>query len=190
MVPRVTFDTNIFTRFINSKQTPNGIVYAKILRAIKDRKIKGYFSDTFVILEGIMKNERSRILGSRKICSSSSSVSGNKINIRIGPSMYKPELHETHLCTVKSLIGLRGPVYLGDNFSVPLNIDDLYESISLENLIKFRTKMGEVEIAIANNNNKTGLDVGKCRARNLGLRLLKRENKNGEIWYQGLGLCI
>jgi hypothetical protein len=194
MVIKVTFDTNVFTRFIDLKEGSDKIYYEKILAAIKSETIRGYFSDTFVTLEGVMRNQRVEIFGSRKISSfSSSSKSPNTINITIGASMCKPDLHENHLRTITSLLelglrGLRGQAYLGDNFSVPSNMD-IYESIIIDKLVKFREKMGKVEIAIGNKNQETGKNISKCRARELGLRWLKRDRRDGEIWYQGLGLC-
>jgi hypothetical protein len=107
--------------------------------------------------------------------------------------MCKPEYNPIFLCTVESLIkiglkGLRGPAYLGDNFVAPLDMD-IYDSISVDELTKYREKMSDVVSAIANKNNETGKNVGRCRARELGLNWLNRKNRNGEIWYQGLGLA-
>ena len=193
MTLKVTFDTNVFTRFIDLEKGLDKIHYENILKAIRSEAIRGYFSDTFVTLEGIMKIDRERILGSRRISFLTSSESPNRINITIGTSMCEPNLHDSHLCTVSSLLklglwGLRGLAYLGDNFSVPSNID-LYESISVDALRQYRERMGNVEIAIANRNQKTDEHVGKCRARELGLKWLKRDQRDGEIWYQGLGLA-
>lgn len=194
MVMKVTFDTNVFTRFITLEESADKIHYEKILEAIKKEAIKGYFSDTFVTLEGVMRKHRVEIFGSRKIsCFSSPSEFPNTINIAIGASMSKLDLHASHLNTVTSLLdlglrGLKGPAYLGDNFSIPASMD-IYESITTDELIKFREKMEAVEIAIGNKNIKTGKSVGKCRARKLGLKWLMRDHRNDEIWYQGLALC-
>ncbi len=194
MVIKVTFDTNVFKRVIDLKEGRDKIHYEKILAAIKSEAIRGYFSDTFVTLEGVMRKHRTKIFGGRKISSFSSlSKFPNTINITIGASMCKPDIHENHIRTITSLLelglrGLRGQVYLGDNFSVPSNMD-IYEFTAIDELIKFREKMGKVEIAIGNRNQATGKNVSKCRARELGLKWLKRDHRDGEIWYQGLGLC-
>lgn len=194
MVMKVTFDTNIFKRFIKLEENADKVHYEKFLEAIKSEAIKGYFSDTFVTLEGVMRKHRVEIFGSRKIsCFSSPSEFPNTINISIGASMSKSDLHTSHLSTVTSLLnlglrGLRGPAHLGDSFSIQSNMD-IYESITTDELIKFREKMEAVEIAIGNKNIKTGKSVGKCRARKLGLKWLMREHRDGEAWYQGLALC-
>lgn len=135
MVLKVTFDTNVFTRFLNLKEGSDNIHYGKIFEAIKSKAISGYFSDTFVTLEGVMNSNCERIFGSRKISSLISSESSNTIEITIGASMCETQLHEKHLCTVESLLkfglrGLRGQAYLGDNYSDPNNID-LYESTTV-----------------------------------------------------------
>lgn len=116
MALKVTFDTNVFKRFIDFDKR---IQYETILNSIQNKSIIGYFSDTFITLEGVMRHERVRVFGSRKISSlsSASSESPNTINISIGASMCKPNLHDDHLSTVTSLIniglnGLRGQAYL------------------------------------------------------------------------------
>ncbi len=193
MALKVTFDTNVFTRFIHLKENSDKIVYEKILEAIKSEIIRGYFSDTFVSLEGVVQIQREKIFGGRRITSLNTSEPPNIITISIGASMCKPDLHEKHLRDVTSLLelglrGLRGQAYLGDNFLVPSNME-IYENTPIDELIKYREKMGKAERAIANKNQITGKNVGKCRARELGLHWLKRDNRSGEIWYQGLGLA-
>ena len=69
MVIKVTFDTNVFKRFIDLEESSEKIYYEKILAVIKSETIKGYFSDTFVTLEGVIRNQRVEIFGSRKISS-------------------------------------------------------------------------------------------------------------------------
>ncbi|NDU90152.1 MAG: hypothetical protein G3I08_09815 [Ferrovum sp.] len=182
---KVTFDTNVFQRFDN---------YPKLLPAIHQKIIRGYFSDTFITLEGVMRQDRVKIFGSRKIKTDTKmGLTPNTINITIGASMQQPTLNEQHKQSINFLIendlfGLRGQVYLGDNFNVPYNFD-IYERTDISDLIKFREKMSEVEIAIGNKNNETGYGVGKCRARKLGLKLLAREKVSGKFWYEGLSLC-
>jgi hypothetical protein len=192
MVIKVTFDTNVFTRLIELPESSDKMYYKTILKAIESETIKGYFSDTFVTLEGVMKNQRPEIFGSRKISSYASSDNPHTINLNIGASMLKPNLAQYHIITVESLFklglrGLRGPAYLGDNFIIPIDID-IYEPTTLDDLIKVRDIMANIEVAIAKKNIETGENVGKCRAIDLGLNWLRREQRNGEIWYQGLAL--
>jgi hypothetical protein len=195
MTLKVTFDTNVFQRFINLQEDKEKIYYEKILRVIKSNIITGYFSDTFITLEGIQRINRAEIIGSRKISSSSSTSSNstNTINIAVGASMRESHLHDEHLSIVISLIelgikGLRGPLYLGDNFLVKPDIN-IYEAIPIDTLRAYREKMEIVERAIGKRNMAIGGNVSKCRARDLGLNWLTRDHRDGEIWYQGLGLA-
>jgi hypothetical protein len=197
MTLTVTFDTNVFERLLNLDQDLPG-AHGRILKAIKSGSIKGYFSDTFVTLEGVKKSSRRAVFGSRKIvCTSSPSPeSPNTINLMVGATMNSTPIDDRHMASVEALLGLgisgmRGQAYLGDSFNAYSVLGfDIYEPIPLERLIDIRKLMAEIETSISRRNLKTGLNVGKCKARELGLSLL-RERKEGigrSLWYEGFSL--
>jgi hypothetical protein len=193
---KITFDTNVFTRFLDLQKCSeeHKSDYEKILQAIKTKVIKGYFSDTFVTLEGVMRNNRKEIFGSTRLVSRKSSPAPNVINIHVGPSMNKPNIHKYHLQTVTSLLelglwGLKGSGYLSHDFLDSLNIK-FCEPIAIETLVSYIDKMDVVESAIECKNQDTGKSVGKCRARNLGLEQLLQHNLMGKaLWEEGLNFC-
>lgn len=197
MAIKVTFDTNVFKRLLDFSVVNccDDLTYFQRIRAaIEKNIIEPYFSDTFILLEGIMHSDRVKILGSRKIDSvTRSEITSDTINISIGASMQKPTIHESHKLVVVELLqlgfrALRGQTYLGDNFIVPVDLD-IYPKTPIDELIKIREKMVEVEVAVGSRNLETGKNIGKCRARELGLKRLERDGRSGEIWYQGLALC-
>ncbi len=192
MILKVTFDTNVFNKLINLEENEDKTYYETILKNLKKGDIKGYFSDTFITLEGVRRIDRENIFGSRKVLTKTSNKSKNEITISFGTSMLSPQLNEIHLHKIQLLTnlgikGLRGQMYLGDNFIVPPTLD-IYESTDIDLLIAYRAKMAVVECAIAEKCSSTGVHIGKNCARELGLSRLKRANRDGEIWYQGLGL--
>lgn len=190
MAIKVTFDTNVFTRLYDDDLS----YFQRIRAAIEKNVIEPYFSDSFILLEGIMRKDRVKILGSRKIDTVTGlRITPDAINISIGASMQKPIIHESHKQVVNKLLqlgfrALRGQTYLGDNFIVPVDLD-IYPKTPIDELIKIREKMAEVEIVVGSRNLETGKNVGKCRARDLGLKRLEKDGRSGEIWCQGLALC-
>jgi len=196
MTVKVTFDTNVFNLLVDPYKIKrdNPIYYFKIVEAIENNVIKGFFSDTFITLEGVMKFSRSDVFGSRKIDTVMyPGTTPNSISISIGASMQKTKINDVHKKKVTNILNLglralRGNLYLGDNFLPTLDCD-IYDSIAIDEWIKISERMQRIEIAIAKKNKESSKDVGKCRARNLGLKLLGPKNKSKKVWYEGLSLC-
>ena len=70
---RVTFDTNTLDDAARPQRFPKDPLqpdYLKVHQAVIDGKIRGFFSETIISLEGIQKNDRSAVFGSTTLNSS------------------------------------------------------------------------------------------------------------------------
>lgn len=188
MTLSITFDSNVLENVIDFERIQAKEFredYLIIQRAIKERKIQGFFSDTWITLEGIENKNRCQILGSRRLVSSSESSNklGNSpivITINVGTTMEKNQLHQKHEAPKNAALslGLRalsGTRNLGDNFLVNDNDGSFYGNIPIEELIKYSEKLCEVEVSIAKRCCNTKINVAKSKALKLGLAYLERE---------------
>jgi hypothetical protein len=184
----VTFDTNVLINVLNPEQGQDiefRETYLIIQQAIKERRIHGFFSDTWITLEGIEKKNRSRILGSRRLISKteSSNKSDNfpiVITINMGSQMERNRLNSKYqerksAALSLGLRALSGQGRFCDNFLVEDNDGSFYANIPIDELIQCREKAGEVEISIAKRCLNTGINVGRCRAFELGCKYRERE---------------
>lgn len=214
MMLSVTFDSNTLENVIDparSQASKFEEEYRTIRQALIDHRLRGYFSDTWITLEGIKKLNRAEILGSRHLASSWSSGKEDGKNrvsddtqsapiftLTIGAKMKPHELPEKfqiakNTALVLGLRALQGSPKLGDNFLVRDSGADFYALREpLPEFILCCDRAGKVEISIAKRNVETGLDVGRSRACNLGLAMLNREApdlSSQRFWYEGLGLA-
>ena len=148
MTLSITFDSNVLENVIDPERTQAKEFiedYLIIQQAIKKGKIQGFFSDTWISLEGIENKNRCQILGSRRLVSSSesSNKSDNSpivITINMGTKMEKNQLHPEHETPKNAALSLgfralSGPPKMFDNFLVKDDGGSFYANIPIEELI-------------------------------------------------------
>jgi hypothetical protein len=122
----ITFDTNTLDKAARPERHPKDPARAdfrKVREALKTGRLRGYFSQTLVTLEGIEKKDRPEVLGSTRLESQSSSTAGNTINLTIAVKQDRKPRHRelSRRIQAAQLIGMRasrGPARLGDGISV------------------------------------------------------------------------
>jgi hypothetical protein len=85
MVTTVTFDANALAK-LNEHST--------VLLALKEGRIKGYFSQTYCSLEGIRKKDRAEVLAKTVVGSRSMSPNKQTANISIEVRHYRPPMDD------------------------------------------------------------------------------------------------
>jgi len=185
----VTFDTNTLDKAARPERHPKDPArasFSKVHEALKTGRLRGYFSDTLVTLEGIENEDRVDVFGSTRLESSSSSASKNAINMTIAVKQDRrprhPELSKRIQAAQKiGMRALRGPARMVDGFSVKDDDGSFYERVdSVQELIARREIANEVDAAISNRG------VGRRIAQSLGLEFSRRDGASGELWLQGL----
>jgi hypothetical protein len=194
----VTFDTNTLENVLDLEREQAREFrddYSQIRQAIEKGQIRGFFSDTWITLEGIERKNRPEILGSRHLFASSKSSDSStdfiSINLTIGTKMERNHLHPEHAepknaALALGLRALKGPPRLGDNFFVNDERSNFYAEISVDDFVKCSEKASEAEIAIARRSMDSGINVGRSAAQYLGLEYLKKKNLTNCLWYEGL----
>jgi hypothetical protein len=194
----VTFDTNTLENVLDLEREQAQDFrddYLQIRQAIEKGQIRGFFSDTWITLEGIERKNRPEILGSRHLVASSTSSDSSTdsilINLTIGTKMERNHLHAVHDAAKKAALALglralKGPPRLGDNFFVKDEMPNFYAEISVDDFVKCSEKASDAEIAIARRSMDSGVNVGRSAAQYLGLEYLEKENLTNCLWYEGL----
>lgn len=191
----VTFDTNTLENVLDLEREQAREFrdeYLQIRQAIEKGQIRGFFSDTWITLEGIETKNRPEILGSRHLVAcSESSDSSTDINLTIGTKMERNHLHADHDKTKSAALALglralKGPPRFSDNFSVKDERPNFYAEISVEEFVKCSEKACEAETAIARGSMESGVNVGRSVAQYLGLEYLEKNNLTNRLWYEGL----
>lgn len=184
----VTFDSNALEAVARPElraKDPVHASYVAIHRAVKDGRIKGYFSQTYCTLEGIQSKDRPDVLGKTRVETSSTSPDRNTVNIRIGIRHHRKPLHMAHDAALQAalLLGmraLRGPARMVDGLVIKDPDDTIYVNESIEQMIEHRSMANEVASTIESR------CVGRAVALELGLKFNERAGVTGELWLQGL----
>lgn len=194
----VTFDTNTLENVLDPERDQAREFrddYLQIRQAIEKGQIRGFFSDTWITLEGIETKNRSPIFGSRHLVTSSKSSDNStdsmSIKITIGTKMERSPLHAEHEAAKNAsltlgLKALKGPPRLGDNFFMKDERSNFYAEISVDDFVKCSEKASEADIAIARRSMDSGINVGRSAAQYLGLEYLEKNNLTNCLWYEGL----
>jgi hypothetical protein len=185
---KVTFDTNALDKAVRPERYPRDPLqsdYFKVRDALRTGRLKGYFSQTLIALEGIENKDRVNVLGSTRLESQTQSTNKDTIPISLTVQQDRNPIHHENSQRIQAaqeigMRALRGPARLGDGFSVKDDDGSFYEpDESLQELIQRREKANEVDVAIA------ARGVGRAIAQSLGLKFSARDGVS-EWWLQGL----
>ena len=187
---QVTFDTNALNDVVspeNSQRgasgTANGI---KVRAAIETGRIRGFFCETLVTLEGIQKKDRSEVLGSTRLNTQMNSTAPNTMTLNIGVVQDRKPLDPqlTNKIQAAKALGvraLRAPARIGwirikdedDTFFAPDG--------PTEELLSRMDRVNEMATTIA------ARGLGQAVAQTLGLQFLARDDiSQPTLWFQGL----
>lgn len=191
MIETVTFDANALERATRPERYPKDPCladYRAIYTALKDGRLKGYFSQTYHTLEGIGGEQRPEVLGKTVVSSRSELCDKQCAKIIIETRHYRPHLSDAHQKALDAALALglralRGPAYMVDGLTRPDPNNDFYVLEPPEQIVKHRTKAAEVARAIE------GRGVGRA----IGLKLGNDYNSAAgvtaarpKLWLQGL----
>ncbi|MBR1169158.1 hypothetical protein [Bradyrhizobium liaoningense] len=177
----VTFDTCSLDKIVKNRD-----VDSKIRRAILDDRIRGFYCETVVTLEGVMRKERKEILSRTRPISLSSSDGEGAIRLAVGIQHFRPPLHPDHAALIEAVeaIGMRairGPARIG---GVRARADQLRFAetcTSIQELLERRDKVNALASAIAQRG------VGYAVPVELGLKnLTPVEIAKPTLWSDGL----
>jgi hypothetical protein len=113
---KITFDTNSLDRVSRPERHPKDsqqMDFYKVQAALTSGKIKGYFSETIVTLEGIENKDRIQVLGGTRVETQIrhgvEDPGGEVIRVEIQPKQNRRPLHQEHLARVQAAlkIGMR-----------------------------------------------------------------------------------
>ena len=194
MTLTVTFDSNVLHRITqlacNGKfQQGDDESGTVIVTALNEGRIKGFFSQTYQSLEGIMRRKRSDFLGRTALVSSSFSPNKTTITLSIGIKHDRPPLPEEHNKALKAVLSLgcralRGPARFVDGLTVPDPDGEFYIIETNDQMIAHREKANEVAAAIE------ARGVGRAIALGIGNRYNASAGyteENPRLWLAGLG---
>ena len=185
----VTFDANTLEKATRPERCASDALQADYLAvhaALKDGRIKGYFSQTYCTLEGIEKKDRPRVLGQTSVGSSATAPAKNTLNISITIRHHRESLNDAHSKAVQAALklglrALRGPARLVDGLTRSDPDKSFYApDESTDQLIARRTRANEVATAI----DLRG--VGHAIAQKLGNDFNNRADVKNKLWHQGL----
>ncbi|ACH84608.1 MULTISPECIES: hypothetical protein [Acidithiobacillus] len=179
MVITVTFDANALAKISS---------YPEIFSALKEGRIKGYFSQTYHSLEGIQRNERAEVLARTAVAVHSKSRTKDTVDLSIEIRHYRPPLDDKYQGAVKTALdmglrALRGPARMVDGLTVRDTNQSFYVIEPIEHMIAHREKAGEVAAAIE----KRG--VGRAISLNIGNKYNELSGvtiDKPKLWLQGL----
>ena len=186
---RVTFDTNTLDRVARPERYLSeacGADYIRVHDALRAGRLKGYFSETLVTLEGVGREDRVPVFGSTRVVSDSRQTGENVIGITIGLKQDRTPLHPKFSESVRAaqsigMRALRGPARMVVGFSWKDDDRSFYEQVEpIEGLVRRREIASEVAAAIEIRG------LGRAKGLSLGLEFSKRDGAAGELWLQGL----
>jgi hypothetical protein len=189
-----TFDTNTLDSVVwpETAQRKNKEAASVVRAAIEDGRVRGFFSETVITLEGIHRDDRSEILGKTRVVIEASANGENHhgrsvdFKFSVGSKHIRKPLHG------KSLERVQKALELG---MLPLQTVALFTRYHDDRFPLFRPPGGHTELlrcmdkvnALTIEIMKRGL--GQAVARDLGLQLSERRDDlaQPELWHQGLG---
>jgi hypothetical protein len=118
---KATFDTNALDRAARPERHPKDPRQPDFIRlheAIKAGRLKGYFSETIVTLEGIENKDRVDVLGHTQLSTEIQSAEENTIHINVTPRQNRKPLHHEVFARIEAarkigMRALRGPARPG-----------------------------------------------------------------------------
>ncbi|MHB8704000.1 MAG: hypothetical protein ACYC8W_07685 [Candidatus Tyrphobacter sp.] len=191
----VTFDTNTLAAVVSPEtaQLENGSFGAIVQTAVRDGRIRGFFCETVVTVEGIKNAERADVLGQSRIAvdvtSSEARQPGGAISLQfsVGPQHVQPPLDPRAEARVQRglSLGMR-PLRTAATFDRrPLDqkLYPTYEPVGgMPELTRCMDLVNEIWSEIS------GRGVGRAVAVKLGTDFTKRDKvQQPELWLQGLG---
>jgi hypothetical protein len=185
---RVTFDSNAYRQVVDPSRARRDATLedlTEINAALRDRRVRGYFSETVITLEGIENKDRIDVLGSTRLESETRITGTNKITISINVRQDRKPLNPKFSDWIQAarrsgMRALRGPARMG---WVRVNDDDgtFFESLESEiELAERLERANEVATAIQ------ARGLGYAAAVSLGLQFSARGGAVDELWLQGL----
>jgi hypothetical protein len=185
----VTFDTNTLASVVapETAQRGTGESGAIVAAAMRVGRIRGFFSETVITLEGIKNVDRADVLGRTRMVSDASSTGKNNITLTVGVRHARNPLDPRSSARVRAALELgmrplRTAARIGGHHLRDQSFE-LYEPDGgILELIRCMDKVNELTTEIA----KRG--VGQAIAVALGLQFSQRDGvENPELFLQGLG---
>ncbi|WP_406867315.1 hypothetical protein [Paraburkholderia fungorum] len=191
MIRTVTFDANTLEKATRPERCvgdPHQADYFVVHAALKDGRIKGYFSQTYCSLEGIERRERPEVLAKTAVGSHSTSSNKQAANITIEIRHHRPPLNDAYEKAVQAALGLglralRGPARWVDGLTRPDPDQSFYVIEPIEQVVAHREKANEVAAAIEQRG------VGRAVALKIGNEYNKLAGVTSDkpkLWLQGL----
>jgi hypothetical protein len=180
-VSTVTFDSNTLDSVVSPEtaQRENRDAAVTVQAAVKDGRIRGFFSETLYTLEGIVNCERSEILGKTRVKVGASSV------FSVGSH------HERNPLNPRALARIQGALDLG---MLPLRTAALFPRRYDDRFPLFVPAGGHTElVSCMDKVNALTLEImkrgfGQAVARDIGVRFGERRVNlaEPELWHQSL----
>ncbi|WP_240471315.1 hypothetical protein [Komagataeibacter rhaeticus] len=185
----VTFDTNTLNSVLypeSSQRENNG--EAEIVRSsIISGRLRGFFCETLITLEGITKCDRPSVMGSTHIDIKTHQTDSQNVGIRIGIGFTPPTININHMSRINDALSLKIlPLSTGmemGNFHSDGKIYPLYRPDGgITELVRCMDKVHELS------KNLGCKGVGKAAAIELGVKLTKKYGSGkDELFHRGLG---
>ena len=187
--PTVTFDTNVLWSVTapDTAQRATGADGVVVRKAIQEKRIHGFFSETLLTLEGIQRKDRADILGQSRVVSSSESTGQNSVTLIVGVRHRRKPFDPKFSNRVRAAyeLGLRplqAPARIGVSPHLEPAQYPLYEPPGgIHELVRCMDKVNELAAKVA------ARGVGQARAVECGLQLSRPAGIiQPELWLQGL----
>ncbi len=186
----VTFDTNSLWSVTSpdTAQRATGAEGAVIRKAIQEERIRGFFSETVLTLEGIQRKDRADTLGRTRVVSSSQSTGKNRMSLIVGVQHHRKPFDSKFSERVRAAydLGLR-PLRAPARMCLSPHRDPaqypLYEPPGgIRELARCMEKVNLLASQIADRG------VGQAPAVHFGVQLSQQADiTQPELWLQGLG---
>lgn len=187
MLLRVTFDTNTLDKVARPERFPRDPrqpTYFGVHDALRTGRLKGYFSETLVTLEGIEIKDRADVLGSTRLDRQMHSNGGNRITLSLAVQQDRKPLNLEFSKRIQTaqeigLRALRGPARIG---WLRIKDDDNTFFEPDESVLELSKRL-DIAHEVATAIETRGL--GRAIPLSLGLRFSARDGAS-ELWLQGL----
>ncbi|MEI9992653.1 MAG: hypothetical protein WDM86_21800 [Rhizomicrobium sp.] len=185
----VTFDTNTLASVVapETAQRGTGASGAIVAAAMRAGRVRGFFSETVITLEGIKNVDRADVLGSARVVSDASSTGKNNVTLTVGIRHVRNPLDPRSSARVRAALelgmrSLRTAARIG-GYHLRDQDCELYEPDGgILELVRCMDKVNELTTEIARRG------VGQAIAVELGLQFSQRDGvENPELFLQGLG---